>query len=170
MRIRWHTRWIGRPRPWQLALILLFVVAVLPIVLLALALYGIAAVLLQVALWLAWVPFGRRILFVYSDSPVWQEYIEENILPRLPRRSVILNWSQRRNWKRWTLSYWVFQIFGGTREFNPVAVVVRPFRWVKVFRFWRAFRDFKHGRRERLARIQLEFFEHIRRRGSHEAM
>src|ERR1051325_7532600 len=93
----------GRLRPWRLGLILFLLVAVLPIVLLALAAYGVAALLLQVALWLVWLPFGRRVLFVYSDSPVWQQHIEENILPQLPRRSVVLNWSQRRHWHRWTL-------------------------------------------------------------------
>ena len=155
---------------WQLALVLLVLLAVLPFVLLALALYGLSALLLQVALWLAWVPFGRRVLFVYSDSPVWQEYIEENILPRLPRRSVILNWSQRRTWNRWTLSYWTFRFFAGTRELNPLAIVVRPLRWVRVFRFWRAFRDFKHGRAESLRRIEHEFLQAIRTRESYEAI
>ena len=149
-------------RPWQRGLLLLVVVAVLPIVLLALAAYGIAAILLHLALWLAWAPFGRRVLFVYSNSPVWQQYIEENILPRLPRRSVVLNWSQRRHWSRWALGYWAFYFFGGRREFNPLAVVVRPLRKSRVFRFWRAFRDLKHGNRGSLTRIESEFFESIR--------
>ena len=157
-----HGKRPARLPPWQLGLILLVVVAVLPIVLIALAAYGVAAMLLHLALWFAWLPFGRRVLFVYSNSPVWQQYIEENILPRLPRHSVVLNWSERRHWSRWTLGYWAFYFFSGHREFNPLAVVVRPLRKSKVFRFWRAFRDFNHGSRGPLVRIEAEFFESIR--------
>ena len=163
-------RQAARLHPWQLGLILLVLLVLLPIVLLALAAYGIAALLLHLALWLVWVPSGRRVVFVYSNSPVWQQYIEENILPRLPRRSVVLNWSERRQWSRWTLGYWVFRFFGGRREFNPLAVVVRPLRWTRVFRFWKAFRDFKHGRRESLTRMENEFFEAMRRRSTRQAI
>jgi hypothetical protein len=159
-----------RLRPWQRGLILLGLLVLLPIVLLVLAAYGIAALLLHLALWVVWVPSGRRVLFVYSNSPVWQAYIEENILPRLPRRSVVLNWSERRKWSRWTLGYWAFRFFGGRREFNPLAVVVRPLRWTSVFRFWKAFRDFKHGRRESLTRIENEFFKAVRRTPTHHAI
>ena len=163
-------RQAGGLRSWQLGFLLLISLAVLPIVLLALVAYGIAALVLHLVLWLVWVPFGRRVVFVYSNSPVWQQYIENNLLPRLPKRSVVLNWSERRYWSRWTLGYWVFQFFGGGREFNPLAIVVRPLRWTKVFRFWRAFRDFKHGRRESLTRIEREFFECIRRAATHQAI
>jgi hypothetical protein len=69
---------------------------------------------------------GKRVLFVYSNSPVWQSYIENNILPRLPHGSVVLNWSERRRWRWWSLSAAAFHFFGGSREFNPLAVVVRP--------------------------------------------
>ena len=41
---------------------------------------------------------GKCILFVYSDSPHWKQYIEANILPRIEHCSVILNWSQRETW------------------------------------------------------------------------
>jgi hypothetical protein len=98
---------------------------------------------------------------VYSNSPVWQQYIEHNVLPRLPDTAVILNWSERRNWNRLTLGYIAFRFFGGSREFNPLAVVIRPFRWAKCFRFWRPFRDLKHGKPESLARMEREFFEQL---------
>ena len=88
---------------------IVLVLAMMPLVLLAIIACAITALLLHLALWLAWAPFGRRVLFVYSDSPVWRPYIEENLLPRLPRRSVILNWSDRRHWNRWTLAYWAFR-------------------------------------------------------------
>ena len=105
------------------------------IVMVALLAYGVSAVALHVLLWLLWSPLGKRVLVVYSNSPVWQIYFEEQILPRLPSNAVVLNWSDRRHWRRWSLAYFTFRFFGGDREFNPLAVVVRPFRWSKTFRF-----------------------------------
>lgn len=34
---------------------------------------------------------GPRVLFVYSDSPNWQEYIEEYLLTKIPSHSVVFN-------------------------------------------------------------------------------
>ena len=54
----------------------LIVFVLSPLLLVILFLYGAAALLLHMALWLVWGPLGRRVLFVYSNSPVWQEYLE----------------------------------------------------------------------------------------------
>jgi hypothetical protein len=151
------SRAITRPALW----LIVFVLS--PLVFLVLLAYVISALLLHMALWLVWGPLGRRVLFVYSNSPVWQEYIEQNVLPRLPETAVVLNWSERRSWNRLTLGYLAFRFFGGSREFNPLAVVVQPLRWGKCFRFWKPFRDFKHGNPESLAKIESEFFEHVNR-------
>ncbi len=142
-------------------LLALIVVIGSPLVLSILVIYGLYALFLHVLLWLLWSPTGKRVLFVYSNSPLWQSYIEETILPRLPRGSVVLNWSERRRWRWWSLSAAVFHFFGGSREFNPLAVVVRPFRWGRAFRFWRAFRDAKHGNRDALQRVETEFFTYL---------
>jgi hypothetical protein len=55
-----------------------------------------------------------------------------------------------------------FRHFGGYREFNPLAVVFRPFRRTHKFRFWKPFRDWKHGCPDTLRQIQKEFFALIR--------
>ncbi len=86
---------------------------------------------------------GRTILFVYSNSPNWQQYVEANLLPLLGNRALVLNWSERRNWSRWEGGF--FDRFAGSREFNPVALVYRPYGGVEVIRFHQAFLDFKHG-------------------------
>ena len=142
-------------------LLILVVVVCSPLILSLLLACGLYALLLHVLLWMFWSPVGKRVLFVYSNSPVWQSYIEDNILPRLPHGSVVLNWSERRRWRRWSLSAAVFHFFGGSREFNPLAVVVRPLRWVRVFRFWRAFRDAKHGNRNALHLLETRFFSYL---------
>jgi hypothetical protein len=133
-------------------LLLPFVPLVLVVVLLHL-LYRIALYLL---VWSFWLPRGRDILFVYSDSPIWQEYMVTEVLPLVQRRAVVLNWSERKRWRRWSLGVAVFHHFGEGREFNPLVVLFRPVRLAKVFRFWVPFKDWKHGYREPVERLRQE--------------
>jgi hypothetical protein len=119
-------------------------------------------IVLQLATGLWWLPRGRRVIFVYSNSPVWRDYVEANILPRLPASAVVLNWSERSRWPFWNLAVWNFNLYAGSREFNPVAIVIRPLRTPRRFRFWRAFRDFKHGKPAKLEQVEREFFDCIR--------
>ncbi len=94
---------------------------------------------------------GRRLLLVYSDSPVWKPYIEASWLPRLGDVAVPLNWSERKRWpSERPFEARVFRSWAGRREFNPVAIAFLPDGTVEVVRFWRAFRDFKHGKAARL--------------------
>ena len=152
-----------RPRPkqkltkWQIALlipVILYAVLYLAVFLPFLALYSLC---LRLAVWSWWCLRGRDILFVYSDSPVWHDYIEQRIVPHLGERAIVLNWSQRKRW-RLSLRRMAFYHFGGDREFNPLAVVFRPFRRTRTFRFWKPFRDFKHGQPEELQKMEDEFF------------
>jgi hypothetical protein len=129
----------------------------LPILVIAILFYFIAGMLLHIVAWCWWGIRGRDVLFVYSDSPIWHDYIEEHILPRLKDRAIVLNWSERRRWGR-TLSVLAFQYFGGGRNYNPMAVVFRPFRLARIFRFYKPFRDFKHGNSESLIAMEYELF------------
>jgi len=116
----------------------------------------------------------KRGLLVYSDSPNWQAYIEANWLPRFSEQLVVLNWSERSRWQEQGRSFdaALFRRYAGQSEFNPVAIIFLPRRrfellanWftairrrdafhmllpdpgdVLVIRFYRAFRDFKHGK------------------------
>jgi hypothetical protein len=105
----------------------------------------VAALCLLAAVWLVWVPRGRYALIVYSASPTWQSYFEATLLPAVGSRAAVLNWSERRRWG-WSLSVLLFNIFAGSRDFNPIAIVFRPGRWPERYRFFRPFRAFKHGR------------------------
>ena len=133
----------------------LFAVAIV-----AVLVYAIFTVCLHLAIWTWWCPRGRDVLFVYSDGPIWREYIDDRIIPRLCTRAVVLNWSQRKQWRP-SLARVAFHHFGGSREFNPLAVVFRPFRRTRTFRFWQPFRDLTHGRPAALHAMEREFFGSI---------
>jgi hypothetical protein len=127
------------------------------LVVIAVLLWLISALLLLSVVWLTWCPRRRYALVVYSSSPIWQEYFETQVIPRLGERAAVLNWSER---KRWTpsLPVMLFRVFGGAREFNPIAMVFQPLVWPRQFRFYKAFRSFKHGRPEEVDKLRLEFF------------
>ena len=131
-----------------------FIVAV---VLLGIAVYLIAAASLYLSIWLFWCQRGKDVLFVYSESPVWQAYLEAQVLPKIAERAVVMNWSERKKW-RISLARFAFSYFGTWREFNPLAIVFRPWRRAQVFRFWQPFRDYKHGHDESLKKLESEFF------------
>jgi hypothetical protein len=51
----------------------------------------------------------------------------------------------------------LFRVFAGDREFNPLAIVVpSEGRRARVVRFWRAFRDYKHGKDRLLRAAEAE--------------
>ncbi len=107
---------------------------------------------------------GRFVLFVYSDSPNWKDYIEANILPRIESHVVILNWSKRREWERINpLEAQIFNHWAGRVEFNPMALVFSPSGKIKEVRFWRAFRDFKHGKERLLKEAESLLFTEVER-------
>ena len=115
--------------------------------------------ILRVWFWRAHAANGRQIFFVYSESPNWQSYIEANILPSIRDRAVVLNWSDRRHWPSrspWEARF--FRRFAGDHEFNPIALVFGPCGRVRPVRFYRAFRDFKHGNESALRRAEAELF------------
>jgi hypothetical protein len=140
-------------------LIVALALLLLPLIPLLLATYLLYAIVLQLVIWLCWCTRGINVLLVYSNSPHWQEYIEAHIMPKLPASTVVLNWSERRRWRWFSLSVMAFRLFGGSREFNPLVVVFRPFRWAKTFRFWRPFREHKHGKITALELLEEELFQ-----------
>src|SRR6266576_5096861 len=137
-------------------LVVLFLPFVLPLALLAIVLHILYKITLYLLVWVIWLPRGKDILFVYSDSPIWHEYMATQILPLVQDRAVVLNWSERKKWRRWRLGVAVFHHFGGGREFNPLVMLFRPVRLARVFRFWSAFKDWKRGYREPVDRLRQD--------------
>lgn len=152
----------GKKRPgWPLralwVLLLAIPAALLAVVVLIYSLLFWAwSRILCLAIWIRWK--RRRALFVYSDSPIWKDYLEDEIFPRIADRLVLLNWSERKTWKRSSLAVLAFSHFGAVHHFNPLAIVFHPYRRVQRFPFYAAFKDFKHGDSRELARMKKNLF------------
>ena len=127
---------------------------VLPLVLAVAALYFLHKIAVYTLVWVLWLPKGKDVLVVYSESPIWHEYMSAEVVPLVRERAVVLNWSERKKWPRWSFAAHVFRSFGGNRNFNPLVVVFRPLRRAKLFRFWQPFKDWKHGHTEPVKRLR----------------
>ena len=136
--------------------VLVFLPLILPLLVVALVLFAAHQLVLYLLVWILWVPTGKDTLFVYSNSPIWHDYMTQQVLPLVHDRAIVLNWSERSTWRRWRLTQQVFYSFGGRREFNPMVIMFRPFRRAKLFRFWSAFKDWKCGYTEPVERLRNE--------------
>lgn len=106
---------------------------------------------------------GRYAILVYSESPNWQDYFEEHVITPAGGHAVVLNWSERRLWKKSrSLPISVFLHFKPATEFNPYALVFLPKGRLREIAFFSAFRDHKHGRTRRLEQSVAELMAHLR--------
>jgi hypothetical protein len=146
---------------WPLTALMVILAPILvPLIILLFLVFAIlvplSILLLYLSIWLFWLTRGKDILFVYSDSPIWRDYMLAEMLPLVGSRAVVLNWSERRTWKRWSLRVLAFRFFGGHKAFNPLIVMFRPFRRAQKYRFWPAFREWKQGNKEAVEKLKLE--------------
>ena len=96
------------------AFTVLVLIGLSPILLIAVLIYSLWGAILYLTIWLtSKKPF---VVFVYSDSPIWKDYVEREIIPHIQNRAIILNWSERRNWKN-SLAVLAFRYFGA-QEFQ----------------------------------------------------
>jgi hypothetical protein len=107
---------------------------------------------------------GKFILLVYSDSPDWKSYIENNWLRIIRPYSIVLNWSERKNWNYWSWPVQGFKHWGGGKNFNPMAIIFAGGFKIKVIRFFEAFKDYKHGKEEPLRTAETQLFELVKAR------
>jgi hypothetical protein len=143
-------------RVWKAAIVVALLPIVLPLALITLALYFGHRIALYMLVWVLWLPTGKDMLVVHSDSPIWHDYMTTQVLPLVQERALVLNWSERNKWPRWSFRVHVFHSLGGDREFNPLVVLFRPLRRARVFRFWSPFQDWKRGYREPVERLRQE--------------
>jgi hypothetical protein len=144
-----------KPNGVSKVLILLLLIILSPVLIIWVLLYFLWGAILYLTIWLT--SKKQFVVFVYSDSPTWKDYVEREIFPDLQNRAVLLNWSERRNWRN-SLAVLAFRYFGGHRNFNPMGMILRPFRFVKTYRFFEAF---KHGNVKRIQEIKRELFEDL---------
>ena len=109
----------------------------------------------------AWPPH-KFVLLGYTQSEVWAPFIEHSLLPQLGNAVVAIDRSKEA-WKRENprearaLMFW-----GGRRSYNPIAIVIRK-RWrVRVFRFYEAFQQFKHGKPRELDRLVADLLADVK--------
>jgi len=140
----------------QVALILVLLPFVLPLALFAIVSHVLYRTLLYILVWALWLPKGKDVLLVYSESPIWHEYMTTQILPLVQQRAVVLNWSERKKWPHWSFAAALFHHFGGAGDFNPMVVLFKPLRRANVYRFWSAFKDWKRGYKEPVERLTQE--------------
>jgi hypothetical protein len=130
------------------ALLVLLTPIILPLAVVGIVLHVLNKITVYLFVWVLWLPRGKDILLVYSDSQIWQEYMTTQILPLVRERAIVLNWSHRSKWPRWSFPVYVFRSIGGRQNFNPMVALFRPFRGATVFRFFAAFKDWKRGQAE----------------------
>jgi hypothetical protein len=138
----------------QKSLVIVLLPILLLLVLIVVPLFFLYRVLLYLLVWAMWLPRGKDVLFVSSNSPNRSEYMTTNILPHLSHRAVTLNWSERAQWRRWSLSVLVFRHFGGRREHCALVLIFRPLRPVRRFRFFAAFKAQKKGNPDALETLR----------------
>jgi hypothetical protein len=119
---------------------------------------------LKVRFWLRHGRKGKTMLFIYSDSSKWKDYIETNILPRIEAHSIILNWSKRREWgSQMQLETKLFNQWAGPGEFVPVAILFSPIWKARTFRLWQPSENLKHGKVRVSKKVEQAFFETVKR-------
>ncbi|HJX84533.1 MAG TPA: hypothetical protein VJ723_09335, partial [Candidatus Angelobacter sp.] len=141
--------------------LVIFIPLVIPLAIIGIVSFLVYRTVLYLLIWLVWLPRGKDVLYVSSDSPIWQQYMADQILPLVKNRAVVLNWSEREKWFRYSFSVRVFRAFGGSREFNPLVVVFRPLRRARCFRFLPAFKDWKHGNTGSVEQLRRELMSSL---------
>ena len=146
-------------RVLRFALIVLLVPIILPLAVLGLVLSVLNKVVVYLLVWVWWLPRGKDVLYVSSDSPIWKEYMEAEVFPLVAERAVVLSWSARSKWPTWSIAVRVFRTFGRGRDFNPMVVLFRPFRRATVFRFLPAFYERKQGNSASVEQLRRDLMQ-----------
>ncbi len=144
--------------------ILFLVIIVAPFIILDRARYCFNGLWLNYKFRNRWCSEGKHILFIYSESPTWQEYIESKIVPSIEKKAVFLNWSERSEWKqKMPLEAKALFHWGGSSEFNPMAIIFIPnAKWkVNTIRFHKAFKDYKRGKNQLLIEKESELYSYL---------
>jgi hypothetical protein len=149
--------------PWLGVLLLLPLIAVLlPFLLLVGTYERLRGAILNHLFRRHFASRGTPAILVYSNSPNWQSYFEENVLPRVRQHAVILNWSERHSWReRRSLPVRVYEHHRPHENFNPYALIFGPKGAPSRVEFFEALRDDRHGRPHELRRALTRLFTEV---------
>jgi hypothetical protein len=148
-----------RRKVLELTFIVLLLPIILPLAIVGLVLHFLNKAFVYLLVWAWWLPRGKDVLFVSSDSPIWKEYMEDEVFPLVAKRAMVLSWSARSEWSKWSFAVRVFRTFGRGRDFNPMVVLFRPFRSARIFRFRPAFRERKHGNSANIEELRRDLMQ-----------
>ena len=139
--------------------IVLLLPVILPLAIVGMVLHVLNTLFVYLFVWVWWLPRGKDVLYVSSDSPIWKEYMETEVFPLVAQRAKVLNWSARSKWPKWFFAVRVFRCFGRGRDFNPMVVLFRPLRRARIFRFLPAFQERKHGNSASVEQVRRDLME-----------
>ena len=143
----------------KFAFIVLLLPIILPLAIVAVVLHFLNKAVVYLLVWVWWLPRGKDVLYVSSDSPIWKEYMETEVFPLIAERAMVLSWSARSTWPKWSFAVRVFRTFGRGRNFNPMVVLFRPFRRARIFRFLPAFQERKHDNMSSVEKLRRELMQ-----------
>jgi len=106
-----------------------------------LPLFYLYGMLLCPMVWIEWRKQGKDALVIFLNSKHSEEWMVR-LSPMIAGRAVFLNWSERKQWDRWSLAAQLFEIFGPhgmpeqfTQHSLPAVIVFRELRRPKTFTF-----------------------------------
>ena len=146
-------------RVLKFTLFVLLLPIIVPLAILALVFHVLNQVVVYLLVWVWWLPRGKDVLYISSDSPIWKEYMETEIFPFVADRAVVVSWSARSKWPKWSFAVRVFRTFGRRRDFNPIFILFRPFRRARIFRFLPAFQERKHGNNASIEQLRRDLMK-----------
>ncbi len=85
---------IGR-KALKFTLIVVLLPVILPLAIIGMVFHVLNKMVVYLLVWVWWLPNGKDVLYVSSDSPIWKEYMETEILPLVAGRAIVLSWSGR---------------------------------------------------------------------------
>jgi hypothetical protein len=108
--------------------------------------YSVYEFLLALAWWRKHGRHGRRFLVVYSESPKWSAFFDEEVVPMVGDQAIVVDISKAPSWKSSSsLERRAHRRWGGEVEHTPMVIHFRrPWR-AEAVRFFHAFLQRQYG-------------------------
>lgn len=106
-----------------------------------------------------WFPKGKHVFFLYSNSEKWKDYFENELIPKILKKSVVWNWSTRQKdgWNDDILDARILRYFRPVGHFYPMAIVFLPSGEVKIFQFYSSYVQMLKSQKDDYKKLEKEF-------------